>query len=136
MTADDHDVLQALAAADAASPPPPGVGWSGAALRAAAVRSTRRKLAIAAGVLALGAFAAAVAPRCARGDNDGERERAELRADLETLRAWLAVRPAPMPFSRDDDEHWLAAAADLRYELANARAAAVLAATRTPGKNR
>lgn len=129
MNATDSDLLRRLADADAASPPPAGNAWSPADLAAAAGRRARRQLAVAAGVLAIAAIATSVG--VTRVLDRAERERVQtelraLRADVESLRAWLAARPVPPSIDRGD-ERWLAAAADLRYELAHARAGAVLA---------
>ncbi len=128
MNAPDTDLLRRLADADAASPPPPGNAWAPADLAAAAARRARRHLAVIAGVLVIGAIATSVGVTRALDHEERERVQEELRglrADVEALRAWLAARPA-RPSVERGDERWLAAAADLRYELANARAGAVL----------
>ena len=139
MNGADRDLEARLAAADAASPPPAGAAITPWSLLAADARRRRHQLAgvAALSLLALLVFAWPRAPRAHDDDVDGDgaiqQQLAQLRRDVQTRQDRLAglvtVLPAPDGGGQD-------ANLTLRYELANARANAVLARASSPKENR
>jgi hypothetical protein len=131
MTDPDDALLRSLAAADATHPPAPGAEFSPRALGAAATRAQRRRLA--AGLVILAAAAIALARPAA--DRNGE--------DTTGLAHELSLQLDRMQrAAKDWASHTLAAAeneaaairsahaaAELRFELAHARALPLFAAT-------
>ena len=127
MSSCDPELLRELAAADAQSPPPGGAAITPASLLTAEARRTRRQLATLAVASLLASGLALGWPRPTRPSPDRDAEvQAQLHAlqtDVRRLQAAFAALPAvALPPTHDD------AAATLRYQLANARAAAALAA--------
>ncbi len=135
MSSCDPELLRALAVADAHSPPPGGAAITPAALLAAEARRTRRHLAALAAASLVAAGLAIAWPRPAapspHGDVDVQAQLRALQADVRQLQAALAALPAATWSPARDD-----AAATLRYELANARAAAAVAAMPHRQENR
>jgi hypothetical protein len=134
----DPDLLRRLADADAALPPVPGRDFSPASLRALAARRTRRQVMALMAALLLMALVLALRPRKAHaGDAADEFDRSTLRslcAEVDALRAslreWSAKRAATEQTAAEA-ALCSAATADLRLQVAQARAGAVL--PRIPG---
>lgn len=126
MSSFDPRLLQALAEADAALPPPPGAPLSPERLEQLAARRTTRRLAIAAAALfaiALGiVLATTPAPAAAAAP---DLEFAALRADLDRMLAQCRADAAAATAQADDAQRALARRRQqqqLRWELAAARA--------------
>jgi len=134
----DPDLLQRLADADASLPPTPGRDFSPASLRALAARRTRRQVMALMAALLLVAMVLALRPRRTHAGNAADDvDRSTLRslcAEVDALRAslreWSAKRAATAQTAAEA-ALCSAAAADLRLQVARARAGAVL--PRIPG---
>lgn len=136
MSSFDPELLQRLAAADAAVPPPPGAPLTPDRLQAHAARRRReRALAVAAAVLLVGVplslWPAAAHERATLHDaTDALDERraveADLLAELRALRDRLDAVQQDLRRQRADDER--ATVREARFELTTVRADAVLAA--------
>lgn len=131
----DTELLRALAAADAHTPPPAGTAPTPASLRAAATRRRFRRFAAVAALTTLVGILALARPRPLAGGDDehGDTLRRELNhlcASLDALQTQLH-RLTPTT-STDDAER--RTADRLRYELADARACALTTQHDQPSK--
>ena len=128
----DPELLRRLADADATLPPAPGREFSPASLRDLAAKRTRRHVLVGLAASLLVPLGLCMWPRAAHADEDTWRDDGmrALRAEVEALRAslteWSTARAAT---ERAAVETSLcsAATAKLRFEIAHARAGAVLA---------
>ncbi|HZN38713.1 MAG TPA: hypothetical protein VFD82_07910 [Planctomycetota bacterium] len=130
----DPDLLRRLADADAALPPAPGREFSPASLRDLAARRTRRHVLVLLAASLPVALGICMWPRGAHADEETWRDDGmrALRAEVEAVRAslheWSTARAATERAAADATRNEVAAA-NLRFELAQARAGAVRAGT-------
>ena len=132
MSSFDPDLLRRLADADAALPPAAGREFSPASLRELAARRTRRNVLIVAAASLLTALGLCLWPRAAHADeerwrDDGMRKLcAEVEALRASLREWSTARAATERAAAETAREQVAAV-NVRFELAHARAGALLA---------
>jgi len=132
MSSSDNDLLRVLAEADAMSPPPAGDAITPHGLLAIEARRTRRRLGALA-VLSIAVLSLVLCwprPQAGAADDGGVRadlwhQEQALRIDVQRLQAQLARLAAA--FDAPGRTRADVAADQLRYELASARAMAVLA---------
>ena len=133
MTSFDPELLRRLADTDAASPPPPGVEFSPTRLSELAAHRARRQLLTLMAAVLLMALGFALWPRPTPANGDDDEVHAELRAlraDLDRMRATLrewSTSTADNERAAADEAGQRTAVDHLRFELAHARAGAVLA---------